>query len=85
MERSLFFECAHDTGPCRRGWHLLHTVEGEPVYFRRVGRSRGFAYVFGPRPDAERTKLVECGPQEGPWLCEACGSFVIQETGRLVE
>lgn len=76
MERSPFFESAHDTEPCRRGWHLLHTVEGEPIYFRRAGRTPSYAYVFGPRPRGERTKLVECAPNEGPWLCEACGTFV---------
>ena len=80
MERSPFFEGAHDTAPCRKGWHLRHTVEGEPFFFRRAGNGRGFAYVFGPAPHAEHTKLVECAPNEGPWLCEACGTFVATES-----
>ena len=79
MERSTFFEGAHSTDPCHNGWHLLHTVEGEPIYFRRAGCGRGFAYVFGPWPCGDRTKLVECAPNEGPWLCEACGTFVTTE------
>ncbi len=83
MKDSTFFEAAHDTEPCALGWHLLHTVEGEPVYFRRAGHGRGFAYVFGPGPRADRTKLVECAPNEGPWLCEACGTFVTTESCRI--
>ena len=82
VERSPFFESAHDTGPCREGWHLRHTVEGEPVYFHRAGGAMGYAYVFGTRPRGERTTLVECAPNEGPWLCEACGTFVAMEPRR---
>ena len=84
-ERSTFFEGVFDTTPCRSGWHVLHTVEGEPVFFRRAGRARGFAYVFGPRPEGGGTKLLECAPNEGPWLCEACGTFVVTERCRLLE
>ena len=50
MERSPFFESAHDTGPCRKGWHLMHTVEGEPIYFRRAGRTPSYAYVLRRPP-----------------------------------
>ena len=78
-----FFEQTHDTEPCRAGWHLAHTVENEPFYFRRAGRERPLAYVFGPRPEARGTTLVECAPNEGPWLCEACGTFVATESCRL--
>lgn len=83
MERSIFFEGTHSTVPCQKGWHLYLTVEDEPVYFRRAGTGRGFAYVFGPEPCAAHTKLVECAPNEGPWLCEACGAFVITESCKL--
>jgi len=80
MERPFFFEGAHNTAPCRQGWHLRHTVEGEPIFFRRAGNERAFAYVFGPEPCGHLTKLVECAPNEGPWLCEACGTFVATES-----
>ena len=80
---SAFFENAHDTAPCARGWHLRHTLDGEPVYFRRAGGGRMPHYVFGPAPSGERTKLLECAPDEGPWLCEACGTFVVTESCRI--
>lgn len=83
MERSSFFEGVHDVGPCDQGWHLGHTVDDEPFYFRRAGHGRGLLYVFGPGPCADRTKLVECAPNEGPWLCEACGTFVATESCRI--
>ena len=84
-ERSLSLELAHDTGPCREGWHLRHTVEGEPVYFQRAGHGRGFAYVFALAPDGKRTKLVKCAPNEGPWLCEACWTFIATESCHLAD
>lgn len=83
MERSPFFESAHDTTPCLSGWHVMRTIEGEIVYFRRAGVGRGLHYVFGPSPCAEGTKIVECAPNEGPWLCEACGTFVLTESCRI--
>ncbi|GEM_PF-4153014 len=81
MER-IFFEMAHTTAPCERGWHLMHTVEGEPIYFRRADRHH---YLFGPVPNGDHTTLVMCAPNEGPWLCEACGAFVVTESCRLVD
>ncbi len=79
MEQSSFFEGVYDTTPCRQGWHLCHTVDDEPVFFRRAGNGRGLCYVIGPEPRGHHTKLVECAPNEGPWLCEACGTFVATE------
>lgn len=85
-----FFEKAYDATWCRHDWHLCHTVDGEPVYFRRAGRDRALAYWIAPRPGHPgglgnpAPKLVECAPNEGPWLCEACGTFVACEPIRVV-
>lgn len=79
------FASGYDTAPCRKGWHLRHTVEGEAIYFRRAGHERSYAYVFGPWPRGEHTKLVECAPNEGPWFCEACWTFVATESCYLID
>ena len=36
MERSPFFEGVHDTAPCRKGWHLRHTVDGDPFFMLAI-------------------------------------------------
>lgn len=79
-----FFEKAYDATWCRHGWHLCHTLDDDPVYFRRAGRDRALAYWIASRPGDPAPKLVECAPNEGPWLCEACGTFVACEPARVV-